>query len=164
MTTHTVIDADTGNFVDIDDSGGGGTVTISGGLTDAQLRATPVPVSGPLTDTQLRASDVKVSLDNEIVTISGVASLLPGTYLGQQVLSFLSAANQNATIPNGTKTIWIMAEGGKVYGAVNTTASPTAAGIYVPDGNVRIAGPYGGITSLGVYAASGVYAHLVYES
>lgn len=30
-------------------------------LTDAQLRATPVPVSGPLTDTQLRASAVPVS-------------------------------------------------------------------------------------------------------
>jgi hypothetical protein len=32
-----------------------------GGLTDAQLRATPVPVSGPLTDIQLRASAVAIS-------------------------------------------------------------------------------------------------------
>jgi hypothetical protein len=50
-------------------SGGGGS---SGGLTDAELRATPVPVSGtvtantglsqPLTDTQLRSSAVPVSL------------------------------------------------------------------------------------------------------
>ena len=31
------------------------------GLTDTQLRATPVPVSGPLTDTQLRATSVPVS-------------------------------------------------------------------------------------------------------
>lgn len=38
-------------------SGGGG----GGGLTDAELRATPVPVSGPLTDTQLRAVAVPVS-------------------------------------------------------------------------------------------------------
>lgn len=43
-----------------------GTVS-TGGLTDAQLRATPVPVSGtvtatgPLTDTQLRATPVPVS-------------------------------------------------------------------------------------------------------
>ena len=57
-----------------------------------------------------------------------------------------------------------MAEGGKVYAAINTTAAPTTAGIYVADGNVRIAGPYNGITSLGVYAASGIYAHIVYES
>lgn len=32
-----------------------------GGLTDVQLRATPVPVSGPLSDAQLRASAVPVS-------------------------------------------------------------------------------------------------------
>lgn len=38
--------------------GGGGT---GDGLTDAQLRASPVPVSGPLTDAQLRASAVPVS-------------------------------------------------------------------------------------------------------
>ncbi len=43
-----------------------GTIT-TGGLTDTQLRATPVPVSGtvtasgPLTDTQLRATPVPVS-------------------------------------------------------------------------------------------------------
>lgn len=36
-------------------------VSVTGPLTDAQLRATPVPVSGPLTDTQLRASAVPVS-------------------------------------------------------------------------------------------------------
>jgi hypothetical protein len=121
-------------------------------------------VTGPLTDTQLRASDVKVSLDSELVTISGVASLLPGTYLGQQVLSFVSAANQNATIPTGTKGIWITAEGGKVYAAINTTAAPTSAGVYISDGNTRFTGSYNGISSLGVYAASGIYAHLIYES
>lgn len=38
-------------------AGGGG----GGGLTDAELRATPVPVSGPLTDAQLRALAVPVS-------------------------------------------------------------------------------------------------------
>ena len=38
-----------------------GSVAVTGPLTDAQLRATPVPVSGPLTDAQLRASPVPVS-------------------------------------------------------------------------------------------------------
>lgn len=33
-----------------------GTLTVTGPLTDAQLRATAVPVSGPLTDTELRAT------------------------------------------------------------------------------------------------------------
>ena len=37
------------------------------GLTDAQLRASAVPVSGPLTDTQLRAAAVPVSVDLELV-------------------------------------------------------------------------------------------------
>jgi hypothetical protein len=37
-----------------------GTVS-TGGLTDTELRATPVPVSGPLTDAQLRAAPVPVS-------------------------------------------------------------------------------------------------------
>jgi hypothetical protein len=36
-------------------------VPVSGPLTDAELRATAVPVSGPLTDTQLRATAVPVS-------------------------------------------------------------------------------------------------------
>jgi hypothetical protein len=45
-----------------------GTVTASGPLTDAQLRATAVPVSGPLTDAQLRATPVPVS---GTVTASG---------------------------------------------------------------------------------------------
>lgn len=37
------------------------TQTVTGPLTDTQLRATAVPVSGPLTDTQLRASAVPVT-------------------------------------------------------------------------------------------------------
>jgi hypothetical protein len=37
-----------------------GTVAVSGPVTDAQIRATPLPVSGPLTDAQLRATAVPV--------------------------------------------------------------------------------------------------------
>ncbi len=44
------------------DTAGAGVTVGSGGLTDTQLRATPVPVSGTgLTDTQLRATAVPVS-------------------------------------------------------------------------------------------------------
>jgi hypothetical protein len=42
-------------------SDGGGSLTVDGPLTDAQLRAAAVPVSGPLTDAQLRAAAVPVS-------------------------------------------------------------------------------------------------------
>lgn len=38
-----------------------GTMVVNVGLTDAELRASPVPVTGPLTDTQLRALAVPVS-------------------------------------------------------------------------------------------------------
>lgn len=54
-------------------------------LTDAQIRATPLPVSGPLTDTQLRASAVPVSgplTDTQLranpVPISGTVSANTG--------------------------------------------------------------------------------------
>ena len=51
--------SDAGGTLSIDD--GGGSITVDGPLTDAQLRATSLPVSGPLTDTQLRATAVSVT-------------------------------------------------------------------------------------------------------
>ncbi len=69
-------------------SGGSG-----GGLTDAELRATPVPVSGtvtantglsqPLTDTQLRATAVPVSISDNGPndTLTGSASVTSATNL-----------------------------------------------------------------------------------
>jgi hypothetical protein len=64
-----------------------GTVT-TGGLTDTQLRATAVPVSGPLTDTQLRATAVPISQATATVTRtranadSGGGGLAHGTLYG----------------------------------------------------------------------------------
>ncbi len=61
-----------------------GTVTATGPLTDTQLRATPVPVSGtvtatgPLTDTQLRAASVPVlSAPQTGAVYSGTSALTP---------------------------------------------------------------------------------------
>lgn len=51
--------SDAGGTLSVDD--GGGSITVDGPVTDAQLRAAAVPVSGPLTDTQLRAAAVPVS-------------------------------------------------------------------------------------------------------
>lgn len=88
----------------------------------------------------------------------------PGTYLGQQVIAG-NDANQNATIPSGTTTIWVMAEGGPVGCTVNgTSASIAAAGYHVPEDQIRLIGPFSNITSLGVFAAGGDNAHLIYES
>jgi hypothetical protein len=48
-----------------------GTATVTGALTDTQLRATAVPVSGPLTDTQLRADPVVVTLLDYVADVLG---------------------------------------------------------------------------------------------
>lgn len=67
--------SDAGGSITVDSAGGALSVTgpltdtqlraaavpVTGGLTDTQLRASAVPVSGPLTDTQLRATAVPVS-------------------------------------------------------------------------------------------------------
>lgn len=100
-----------------------------------------------------------------VATLDGESvALAPGTYLGQQVIAG-NDGNQNATIPAGTKTIWVMAEGGPVGCTVNgTSASIAAAGYHVPENNVRLIGPFSNITSLGVFAATGDNAHLIYES
>lgn len=67
-----------------------GTVAVSNpGLTDAQLRASAVPVSGPLTDTELRASAVSIS----------VASLpLPSGAATQTTLAALAAKTASSAV------------------------------------------------------------------
>ena len=139
---------------------GDGTYSIS---VDASLEVGNVTI-GEVDQGGAGSEDWKVTLDNELVTISGVASILPGTYLGQQVIAG-NDGNQNATLPIGTKAIWIMAEGGAVGATVNgTSASLAAAGYHVPENNIRLVGPFNNITSIGVFAATGDNAHLVYES
>lgn len=83
-------------------------------------------------------------------------------YLGKQAIAG-NDANQNATLPTGTTTIWIMAEGGPVYCEVNGVAAAATAGVYCPENQVRMIS-FTNITSLGVFAATGGTAHLVYEA
>jgi hypothetical protein len=99
------------------------------------------------------------------VNIGGESvALAAGTYLGQQVIAG-NNGNQNATIPDGTKAIQVMAEGGPVGCTVNgTSASVAAAGYHVPENAVRLIGPFSNLTSLGVFAATGDNAHLIYEA
>lgn len=85
-----------------------------------------------------------------------------GVYNGQQVVSG-NAASQTITPPAGTKTIWITARGGPVYAAINTDAAAASSGYYIPEDKVMIIGPYNNINTLGVWAAAGDFAHLVFE-
>lgn len=68
-------------------------------LTDAQLRATPVPVSGPLTDTQLRATPVDVlgpltdaELRASAVPVSAASLPLPTGAATETTLSAVQTA------------------------------------------------------------------------
>jgi hypothetical protein len=53
------ISNDVGHPIPVNDAGG--SLTVDGPLTDAELRATALPVSGPLTDAELRATALPVS-------------------------------------------------------------------------------------------------------
>jgi hypothetical protein len=70
------------------------TLTVTGPLTDTQLRAAAVPVSGPLTDTQLRTTPVPVS---GTVTASGP---LTDTQLRASAVPVTSASPSTGTHSN----------------------------------------------------------------
>ena len=106
----------------------------TGGLTDTQLRATPVPVSGTvttggLTDTQLRASAVPVSLTSTTVTGNVTVVQPTGTNLHTVVDSghviidsgSTTAVTGNVTVVQGTATSLNAA-------VVGTGTAGTAAG------------------------------------
>lgn len=84
--------------------GGGGGGGSSGGLTNAELRATPVPVSGPVTDAQLRATAIPVSgpLTNaQLTAVTGTAAAAAwnGTDPSATVIALLKAIHaQNVQI------------------------------------------------------------------
>jgi len=59
-----------------------GTITVSGGLTDTQLRASALPVTGPVTDAQMRATPISVTL-----TTNGGTGLNTGAYGDNQAVS-----------------------------------------------------------------------------
>lgn len=84
-----------------------GTVTVTGGLTDAQLRATPVPVSfvggTGLTNTELRATPVPVS---GTVAVTGVATETTLAALNAKVTAVNtgSVVVSSSALPTGAST------------------------------------------------------------
>ncbi len=124
-----------------------GTVTATtGGLTDTQLRATPVPVSGTvtattggLTDTQLRASAVPISvasLPSQNVTNTGTFAVQSASTLSAETTKVIGTVNVAAgqtiaTTNTGTFAVQaaatLAAETTKVIGTVNVASSQTIA-------------------------------------
>lgn len=110
----------------------GGSVPVTGPLTDAQLRATAVPVSGPLTDTQLRATAVPVTslLRNSAGTVINPATEDSVNDISEQIVLLRRIAKlleaQNATdIANRQRITLDSIPAGVTLPAVTTVTTVT---------------------------------------
>lgn len=81
------------------------------GLTDTELRASPVPVSGPLTDTQLRAAAVPVSAASlplptgaALETGGNLAAIAAKDFATQTTLALIKAKTDNIDVALSTRT------------------------------------------------------------
>lgn len=85
------------------------------------------------------------------------------TYLGKEVVAGNDDTQDVQNMPAGTNRFWVDADGGPVYVAINDDAATDDASGVVPQEGTRYFGPYNNITSIGIYAATGVSAYLRYE-
>ncbi len=74
-------------------------VIAEGGLTDAELRATPVPVSGPLTDAEIRAAALPVAqvAADLVASATITATTTPAPLASQPCSSLLLQVDPDAT-------------------------------------------------------------------
>jgi len=111
----------------------GGTV---GGLTDAQLRATPVDVLGPLTDTELRATPVDVD--------TGLVQGLTDTQLRATPVPVTEAANGGAYTDHSIANL-----SGASENLMNANANRKFLFIHNPAGNNMGVNLIGGAAAIG---------------
>lgn len=134
------VDPVTGALMVSGATGGGGGST--GGLTNTELRAAPVPVTGPLTDAQIRASALPVlgpltntELRASAVPISAVALPLPAGAATDRALSSAPAASRlsdgtsfyKATTPTDTQPVSVASLPLPAGAAQEHTAAATPA-------------------------------------
>lgn len=86
----------------------------AGGLTDAQLRASPVPVSGPLTDTQLRATPLPAPIggawtDRSIANLTGASQSLMAANANRRhlLIQNVAANNMGVNLAGGAAAIGV---------------------------------------------------------
>lgn len=94
-------DATTGDSAIVDATGAlkvTGTLAVTGGLTDAELRATPVPVSGTVTITPSGTQDVNIAQ-------FGAVAISQGQALMAASMPVVIASNQSAIPVSGTVAI-----------------------------------------------------------
>lgn len=103
-------------------------------LTDAQLRATPVPVSGPLTDAELRATPVQISgtvstgLAQPLTDVQLRATAVPvsGPLTDAELrASAVPVSAASLPLPAGASTLAEQQAQSTLIGAVNETAPGT---------------------------------------
>lgn len=134
---------DGGNSITVDGTVGvSGSVAVTGPLTDAQLRATPVPVSGTvatgaLTDAQLRATPVPVSgtvttggltdaqLRASAVAVDGSGATQP---ISAAALPLPAGAATSANQTNASQKTQIVDSGGAVVNATGTSLDVNCTG------------------------------------
>jgi len=73
-----------------------------------------------------------------------------------------AGSSTEATIPDGTTLVFISAEGGAVYYEVNGTDADADSPGYVPEDNQRVIFSCSNLSTLFVYAAASVKAHIEY--
>lgn len=127
---------------------------IPGGLTDDELRATPVPVDGPLTDAELRASAVPVSgplTDAELRAseVPVLATLAADSLLGCGDLKKDAWGVQKVSLPFSIfhgmwsydipPSMWFMYENGtQVYTSTNIVSSSGMASLTADATNTTV--------------------------
>lgn len=88
------------------------------------------------------------------------ANVESNSYLGEETITATGGSDE-ATVPSGTKAIWMFPEGGLGRGTVNGDASVNS-GVYAPDGGARFIGHFDNISSFAVLADADVKIHLIY--
>lgn len=83
------------------------------------------------------------------------------TYLGGETVT-PAGASAEATVPAGTTTAILAAEGGAAYYAINAASADADAPGYVPEDGYRPIVGVANLTSLHLFAADGVKVHLEY--
>lgn len=132
-----------------------GTVTTTGGLTDAQLRAAPVPISGtvtasgPQTSTEYLANN-RAATGTKSTVASGVSSV--------PILA-LNASRKGATITNTDANVLYLDLSGGTATSTSFSVAIAANGYYELPSNFAV---YTGLIT-GIWAADGTGSALVTE-
>jgi len=143
---------------------GGTGGTSSGGLTDAELRAVPVPVSGPLTDAQLRAAPLAVSgpiTDAQLRAAPVPVNAATRACTGRQTIPLSAGVVATLTVPGGSLAAAIQADGNTVRVTLDGVTAPSATvGTRVDDGVIYYVDT--ALASVKLFAAVACSAQVVY--